>query len=937
MTARTPSRAAHRGRRARPGRRARKAAERRAQLPLSSRARLSLVNWPVRTRLIAVFAAASITGLVLGGLRVADAVDTANGYTRVTQLTVLGQQITLLAQDLQNERDLTAGAAAVSALQADAVHDRAGPSVTASLQQSFLAGQRQLAAAQRTTSTAATPVLQLAQQVSANSAFPASIQDAARKVAVQAGNLDAIRVEVLGEPPASVIYDYSTVLGSLFAFNSQLAGSSGDSLLSNEVGALSALSAAKDQAAQQRAILYATLIESGLNDAGGKRSNADRSGAPSNNVGGPAALSYAGGLDVLNFAQSFQQSDLQTFQALATPAETLSYYAATTNPGVNFAAAIATALATANNDPQGIFPQLTPLSPGFRPATAPSIWYTDQSAIVDGMQAVVMRLVTQIVARSQFLQHQAFETALVTLMATAIVVLLMLGVTALVGRSLVNPLRRLQADALEIATVRLPAQVAAAAAGGQAADGAVTVEPISVQSADEIGRVARAFDQVHAEAVRLAGNEAQLRNSLNSMFISLSRRSVPLIGRLVRMIDVMEQSEEDPDQLANLFAMDHLVTRMRRNSENLLVLAGEEPVRKWSEPIPLTDVARAATAEIENYSRVMLNVQPEIMVSGQAVADLVHLLAELIENATMFSPQNRPVHVNSMKLAEGGTIVEIRDEGIGLLQSRLDEMNQRLDQPPALDESFSRHMGLYAVSHLAARHRVRVRLRPNSPHGLSALVWLPHTLVRYEQVSPADVRGTGQQRSVPLSRNGGQPPAAGQAARPGRRTMLWFTAKHPSGRRPEDEPLISEASATAGRSAAELEATGQWTGYNAGQPASQAASPPGLPARAGLTAGGLPRRTPGSNAYPGSGTAEPGWAADTRGRTADTRGSAADTRGPAGGVRADGAGGLQLPSHRPSAEAVRSLLSGYQLGTRDALRPDPEPDPTWHADKENQS
>jgi signal transduction histidine kinase len=538
------------------------------------------------------------------------------------------------------------------------------------------------------------------------------------------------------------------------------------------------------------------------------------------------------------------------------------------------------------------------------------------------MQAVVIRLATQIVARSQLLQHQAFETALVTLMATAIVVLLMLGVTALVGRSLVNPLRRLQADALEIATVRLPAQVAAAATGGQAADGAVTVEPISVQSADEIGRVARAFDQVHAEAVRLAGNEAQLRSSLNSMFISLSRRSVPLIGRLVRMIDVMEQSEEDPDQLANLFAMDHLVTRMRRNSENLLVLAGEEPVRKWSEPIPLIDVARAATAEIESYSRVMLNVQPEILVSGQAVADLVHLLAELIENATMFSPQDRPVHVNDVKLADGGTIVEIRDEGIGLIQSRLDELNQRLDQPPALDESFSRQMGLYAVSHLAARHGVRVRLRPGSPQGLSALVWLPHSLVRYEQVSPADVRRTGLQRSVPLARN--EPPAVGQAARPGRRTMLWFTAKHPSGRRPEDEPVISEAPATAGRPSAKLEPAGQRTGFNAGQSAGQAA-------------GGLPRRTPGSNAYPGSGTAGPGWVASTRGQAADTRGSAADTHGPTGGVRADGSADLQLPSRRSSAEAVRSLLSGYQLGTRDALRPDPGPDSTWHADKENQS
>ena len=142
--------------------------------------------------------------------------------------------------------------------------------------------------------------------------------------------------------------------------------------------------------------------------------------------------------------------------------------------------------------------------------------------------------------------------------------------------------------------------------------------------------------------MRLAGNEAQLRGNLNAMFISLSRRSVPLIDRLARMIDELEQNEDDPDQLANLFAMDHLVTRMRRNSENLLVLAGEEPVRKWTEPVPLADVARAATSEIEQYGRVVLNIQPGIMVSGQAAADVVHLLAEIIENATLFSPQGHP-------------------------------------------------------------------------------------------------------------------------------------------------------------------------------------------------------------------------------------------------------------------------------------------------------
>ena len=245
--------------------------------------------------------------------------------------------------------------------------------------------------------------------------------------------------------------------------------------------------------------------------------------------------------------------------------------------------------------------------------------------------------------------------------------------------------------------------------------------------------MARAFDQVHAEAVRLAGTEAQLRSNLNAMFISLSRRSVPLIDRLSRMIDNFEQNEDDPDQLSHLFSMDHLVTRMRRNSENLLVLAGEEPVRKWSEPVPLTDVARAAAAEIEQYGRVALTVQPGIMVSGQSAADVVHLLAELLENATLFSPRNTQVQVAAADAPGGGVLIEIRDEGVGVSTSRLAEMNWRLDHPPGVDVSVSRHMGLFAVSRLAARRGIRVRLRAGAPQGLTALVWLPGTLTSREQ------------------------------------------------------------------------------------------------------------------------------------------------------------------------------------------------------------
>jgi signal transduction histidine kinase len=824
-------------------------------------ARLSLSNWPVSARLVAVFVVASLTGLVFGGLRVADAVGAASGYARISHLAILGQQVTQLAQDLENERDRTVGVAALTTLQAHAVEAKAGPAVLASLQQSSTAAGEQLASAQRATNAAAAPIPQLAQDVISDSAFPVSIQNAANNVVAQVDNINALRVEPLGQTPSLIINDYSGTISDLFALNDELSSSSGDALLSNDVSALGALGRAKDQAAQQRAILYAVFLVSGLNDAGGgKPGKAHPTGAPYNNFTGSAALNYAGGMQALTIAQFLQLTYLQTFQAAATLPESESFLATVTGPQVETAETVNDMVTAANGNPRLIFPQLTGLSPGFSPAATPALWYADQSAVVNTMRAVENRIATQIVARSQFLQHQAFESALVTSVATAVFILLVLGATVLIGRTLVNPLRRLQSDALEIAAVRLPARVAAAAAGGtDTVEGTVVVEPIGVQSTDEIGRVARAFDQVHAEAVRLAGNEAQLRGSLNAMFISLSRRSVPLIERLGRMIDGMEQNEDDPDRLAKLFSMDHLVTRMRRNSENLLVLAGEEPVRKWTDSVPLTDVTRAAASEIEQYSRVALAVQPGIMISGLAAADVVHLLAELIENATLFSPQSTQVRVTVMELNSGGVLVEVRDDGVGVSPSRLADMNWRLDHPPVVDVAISRHMGLYAVARLAARHGIRVKLRPGAPQGLSALVWLPGTLAKREP-APAvsgnsrpfglDATGPvpGTRPAVPsrpvtgrhrggLAVSGDQPVTAGQG-RQAARSTTWFAAKRPS----SGAAVPAEELATGWQTAASWQAT---TGRGA------TAGGGVLYEQAGRTNSGLPRRVPRTSARPG--------------------------------------------------------------------------------------
>jgi hypothetical protein len=259
------------------------------------------------------------------------------------------------------------------------------------------------------------------------------------------------------------------------------------------------------------------------------------------------------------------------------------------------------------------------------------------------------------------------------------------------------------------------------------------VAPIDVDSTDEIGEVARAFDQVHAEAVRLASNEARMRGNVNAMFVNLSRRTQSLVERQIHLIDDLEQGEQDSDRLGSLFRLDHLATRMRRNSENLLVLAGHEAARRWTQPVALVDVLRAAVSEIEHYERVVLNVQPGIAVRGQVVNDVVHLLAELVENATAFSSAQTQVNVSGHLLNSGGVLLDITDQGVGMAADEMAQANWRLDNPPVVDVAVSRRMGLFVVARLASRHGIRVRLRPAASGGLTALIWLPDETVTHEE------------------------------------------------------------------------------------------------------------------------------------------------------------------------------------------------------------
>ena len=355
--------------------------------------------------------------------------------------------------------------------------------------------------------------------------------------------------------------------------------------------------------------------------------------------------------------------------------------------------------------------------------------------MIGGARTVADGLVTSITDRASTLRSQATQNLLITSLVTLLLLALVLLISTIVARSLIRPLRKLRADALDVAGHRLPEMVRRLSQS-EGTDESVDIEPIGVTSTDEIGEVARAFDQVHREAVRLAADEAMLRGNLNAMFINLSRRSQSLIERQLSLIDSLEQSEQDSGRLSSLFRLDHLATRMRRNSENLLVLAGHEVTRRWSQPVPLVDVLRAAISEIEQYERVVLNVQPGIVVVGQAVNDVVHLVAEIVENATTFSPEDTQVYVSGQPLSSGGVLLDITDNGVGISDQEMSHANWRLDNPPVVDVAVSRRMGLFVVGRLAARHGVRVRLRHAQAGGLTALIWLPDTVAAPEVAPP---------------------------------------------------------------------------------------------------------------------------------------------------------------------------------------------------------
>ncbi|MFI7503107.1 nitrate- and nitrite sensing domain-containing protein [Streptomyces sp. NPDC049687] len=636
--------------------------------------RVALRNWRISTRLVALLTLPVVAATTLGALRINQSMDDIKQLDNMKLLTDMTKQATELAVALQEERDRSAGPLAHGTKATDfgikGYRTKTDRSVTA-----FQDASEEINTASKDGN------LQ-------------GVRDSLIGLLADLANLQKIRSTAYTEKDNSsqTVDAYHQLITKLLDLSQDMAQATSNPEMIQRTRALAAFSSAKEFASVQRAVLAAALPAN--RTTYGDLSNNDRQY-------GAAAFDN-------------EDSELSSFRSIYGDdgAEELLKPIEQNNPVIEesdtyASRAFASASGLTSQDQRSY-----------------QDWIDDSTTKIRQMNNIEHTLLEQMEQKARELRAESEREAIIS----GALILLVLGVSLvgafIVARSMIRSLRRLQETATKVAQDRLP-ELVKQLSESDPQDVDTSVESVGVHSRDEIGQVAAAFDDVHREAVRLAAEQALLRGNVNAMFTNLSRRSQGLIQRQLSLISELESREADPDQLSSLFKLDHLATRMRRNGENLLVLAGEEPGRRWTRPVPLVDVLRAAASEVEQYERIELASVPSTEVAGRVVNDLVHLLAELLENATSFSSPQTKVKVTGHALPDGRVLIEIHDTGIGLSPEDLAAINERLASPPTVDVSVSRRMGLFVVGRLSQRHGIRIQLRPSDSGGTTALVMLP--------------------------------------------------------------------------------------------------------------------------------------------------------------------------------------------------------------------
>ncbi|MFE3602341.1 nitrate- and nitrite sensing domain-containing protein [Streptomyces sp. NPDC059142] len=682
-----------------------------AKSPTDPGSRIALRNWRISTRLVALLTLPVVAATTLGGLRINESLNDMQQLEHMQLLTKMTKEATTLAQALQAERDESAGPLTNGASAKDfKVQDRR--TKTDRAKKTFLDATVDIG------STDGDQALE-------------SIRSNVRQISTQVNRINTIRKDAyVGAGSDSLTVDaYDGLITSLLSLSQDMAQATNNPDMIKRTRALAAFSSAKEYASIQRAVIAAALPADPSTK--GKLDDNDRL------YGLAAATKEKNALTSFSFLYESMGGDAEELMAPLNGQG---------NPEIQSSEKYADrVLSTAD----GLASE---------PSRSYLDWTDQASTRINAMKTIEATLLGEMEAKARELRTDSQRDAILN----AALILVVLGVSLVgafvVARSMIRSLRRLQDTATRVAQDRLP-ELVKQLSDSDPQDVDTSVESVGVHSRDEIGKVAAAFDDVHREAVRLAAEQALLRGNVNAMFTNLSRRSQGLIQRQLSLISELESREADPDQLSSLFKLDHLATRMRRNGENLLVLAGEEPGRRWTRPVPLVDVLRAAASEVEQYERIELASVPTTEVAGRVVNDLVHLLAELLENATSFSSPQTKVRVTGHALPDGRVLVEIHDTGIGLSPEDLAAINERLASPPTVDVSVSRRMGLFVVGRLSLRHGIRIQLRPSDSGGTTALVMLPVDVAHGGKKGPIGGRPGAPGQGGPL---GQAPPPGGQ-------------------------------------------------------------------------------------------------------------------------------------------------------------------------------
>ncbi|MFC4081072.1 sensor histidine kinase [Amycolatopsis samaneae] len=648
-------------------------------------------DWSLPVKLSAVTVVPILIALVLGVTTIASQVGRSSGYQRIDRLVALGSGVRALATGLEHERTVTA----------------------ATLTAGTVGGTPELAAARAEVDGAVGPYIAAAGRAAETAPGVGGLVKAA------AGALDrlgAVRQQVgAGQlEPMRAIAEYSTMTGALMDLDTALAAGSTDDALGGTPNALHELTVAGDQLSTSQALVAFGIARAGLP---------------------PSAL------EQLNAAELRLADRLAAFRASATDAQRADFDR-TVQAGT---AQSRDRLAKSARGVSGV-----PADQALRRLSAAE-WNDSSSAMLGQLGAVAKRMGDQVGSASAGLVEDSSSGAglLAVLLFGALV--LAVAVVFLITRQLLRSLKVLRTSALDVAETQLPEAVRNIQEGRAQS---TEVRPVPVAVDDEIGEVARAFDKVHHQALRLATEQAAMRTGYGSVFVNLSRRSQSLVQRQLQLIEQLERDEEDADQLATLFQLDHLATRMRRNNENLMVLSGAEPGRRSGRPVGTKDMLRAAVSEIEQYQRVVVQPPPPATIVGYAASDLMRLVAELLDNATAFSAPATQVTVASRLGEDGSLHIDILDKGIGMNAAEVAEANTRLTEAASVDLATSRRMGLFVVGRLASRHRIGVSLHGGKDIvGVRATVVVPAELVTALDASTV----TGPITRQPAQNPGGLP------------------------------------------------------------------------------------------------------------------------------------------------------------------------------------